>query len=131
MGSLFIGGGLFLVGLITGFTGGSRRFVGPAVAIVLSASMIVALVLARWVLVVDPRRDTGTVPLPPPWSSVLPTLALGLVFALPAALGGFIGFSACDFMNRRAWRWFRLVGYAMVLLGLAALTPWIVGVTFD
>ena len=93
--------------------------------------MLLALVLARWVLAVDPRRDTGTVPLPAPWSSLLPTLAFGLLFALPAALGGFIGLSACDFMDRRPRRWFRLVGYAMVFLCLAALTPWVFGVTFD
>jgi hypothetical protein len=98
---------------------------------ILSAAMVLALVLARWVLAVDPRRDTGTVPLPSPWPSVLSTLALGLLFALPAVLGGFIGFSAYDFMNQRAWRWFRLVAYAMVFLGLAAFTPWVFGVTFD
>jgi hypothetical protein len=54
-----------------------------------------------------------------------------LLIGLPIALGGFIGFSTYDFMNRRASRWFRLVGYGIVFLCLAALTPWVFGVTFD
>jgi len=131
MGSLLVGGVLFAAGLVTGLNSGSRRIAGPAVATLLGALLVLALILVRWVLAVDPTRDTGTVPLPAPWFSVLPVLALGLMLALPAALGGFVGFSVCDFMSRSAWRWLRLVGYAMVFLALAAYTPWIVGVTFD
>ena len=131
MGFLFGSGVLFVVGLVVGLTGGSRRSLGPAVAIFLGCSMTSAWVLARWVLAIDPRRDTGFVPLPPPWSSVLPALTFGLVFALPTSLGAFIGMSAWDFTTRHTSRWLRLLSYAIVFAALVALTPWVFGVTFD
>jgi hypothetical protein len=131
MGFLFASGILFLIGLAAGFEGSSRRALGPALTITLGCSMISAGVLGRWVLAIDPGRGTGTVPLPSPWSSVLPALAVGLLIALPTSLGGFIGLSVGDFMTRRTSRWIRLVGYAIVFGALVATAPWIFGVTFD
>ena len=131
MGFLVAGGILLLIGLAAGFKGGSRRVVGPALAFILACLMVSAWVLCSWVLAIDPGRDTGIVPLPAPWSSVLPALALGLLFALPTSLGGFLGLSACDFMTRRFSRWIRLVGYAIVVGALVAIAPWVFGVTFD
>lgn len=128
---LFVCGVLFLLGIVAGLEGGSRRTLGPSAAIMLSASLLLAMGLARWVLAIDPKRDIGAVPLPPPWSSVVLTLALGLTFGLPIILGGFIGFSTCDFVHRRASRWLRLVGYAIVFVCLTALAPWVFGVIVD
>ena len=124
-------GMLFTVGLLAGLRLGAYHTAGPVVAIVWTCLLAAGTALARWVLVIDPHRDTGTVPLPLPWSAVLPVLAAVLFFTCPSIVGGFVGLSIRDFTKPGRRPLIRLIGYVIATVSLVCLAPWVFVVTID
>jgi hypothetical protein len=84
---------LFVLLLIGGFALGVRatnRTRAMAVASTLLVPTAVGRILSAMILRVDPRRDTGTVPLPEPLASLASWTAIALLFLAPA-VGGWLG----------------------------------------
>ena len=89
----------------------------------------VGAVLARWVLAVDPMRDSGTIPLPAPVATALEAIALGILWVAPFTLGAVlvIGFR----FRHEQHGWVRLAVCGAMCGATVVIAPWIMGVAFD
>lgn len=128
---LMLGPALFFAGMFVGRRVGKYALGAPIAIVTLGVSIGVAVALAKWVLAIDPHRDSGNVPLPPPWDSVLSVLAFWLMLAKFWASGGFIGLAQADFGVQRAWLPLRLFTYLVLVLAATVVSYWVADVTFD
>ena len=85
--------------------------------------------LSRWVLVIDPMRDSGTIPLPAPFGIVLASVALSTFMIGPLVLGVVVGLGFRFRNDNFGWIRFGLCTVTCVIA--LAFAPWIVGVAFD
>ncbi len=125
-------GTLAILGLVVGICHSPIRWQRHAriVAWVLCALSIVAHALVLAVLRIDPRRDTGTVPLPEPFASIAPTMAIGLLVLAPLLGGWLFGLSV-----RRVLGGGPAISAAAAQVAVAAyaiyISPWVVAIVFD